>query len=420
MPGPTADPLAALQEGTARARRGAQGLADRPPVYAQISHHSARLAGESTVEFFRNARTFLRSELAADLFYAIDGPTIHYDVYNIEAEALGARLLWSEAQVPAFDPHRPLLDSADAHEKLRPVKPGRAGRMPYALEINARLRDLGLEPKVRFTGPISLAAALLGLEGLILAIQTEPQRVHALMRFLTREVVAPWIACQREGCGGRQTATGSDALASPPLLSVEMVREFCLGYIEELERLVGGIRLAGVWGESCTPEPRRLLDIKAAGSPGSIQVLDPDVSALGPAFFRAYAQEKGLSLVMGLDASLVGSGSLGQIRSRARRFIEEGGRNGKFVLFINDVPFDAPPESVRAVVSTACEYRVDAAGCAYVRAPAGPREPRWPTLEQVLGAVDQCLGPALSPRPARRFAGRPSGYSGGTEEANRS
>ena len=406
-----ADPLAGLREGAARAKRGALGLADRPPVYAQISHHSARLAGASTVEFFRDAKTFLRSELTADLFYGIDGPTIHYDVYNIEAEALGARLLWDEGQVPAVDPRRPLLDSPAAHERLRPPKPGQAGRMPYALEINARLQDLGLEPKVRFTGPISLAAALLGLEGLMLAIQTEPDRVHALMRFLTREVVAPWIACQREGCGGRLTATGSDALASPPLLGVEQVREFCLGYIQELERLAGGIRLAGLWGESCVPEPRQLLDIKAAGSPASIQVLDPDVTALGPAYFRAYAREKDLSLVMGLDANLVGAGDLEHIRARARRFIEEGGRDGRFVLFINDVPFDSAPERVRAVVSTACEYRADPGVSAYVRGTAG-REPPWPTLEQARFAVDQCLGPSPAQGPA--------GYSGGRPAASRS
>jgi hypothetical protein len=285
--------------------------------------------------------------------------------------------------------------------------------MPYALEINARLRDLGLEPKVRFTGPVSLAAALLGLEELILAVKTEPEQVHRLMRFLMHDVVAPWIACQREGCGGgRPTATGSDALASPPLLSVELVREFCLSYIEELERLAGGIRLAGLWGESRLPEPRALLDIKAAGSPGSIQVLDPDVTALGPAFFRDYAQEKGLSLVMGLDANLVGSGTLGEIRSRARRFIEEGGRTGRFVLFINDIPYDTEPERVRAVVSAAREYRADASGSAYVHQPGGPREPPWPTLDQALAAVSQCLGPS----PARRSAG----YRGGTPAARRS
>jgi hypothetical protein len=370
-----------------RAREGAQGLADTVPVYAQISHHSARLVGESTVGFFTDARKFIRAELATDIFYDIDGPTIHYDVYNIEAEALGARLLWQEGQIPAVDPRTPLLSGVDACESLPPVKAGASGRMPYVLEMNARLKDLGLAPKVRFTGLFTLAANLVGLEQLLFAIVSRPDSVHRMMHFLTHEVVAPWIVCQRERCGSRETATGSDALASPPLISVAMVREFCLAYVQELEKLVGGVRLAGLWGESAIREPRELLDVKLAGSPGSIQVLDPDVTLLGPSLFRRYADETGASLVMGLDASLVGCGGEADVASRATRFIEEAGLGGRFVLFINDIPFDAPVENVRAVVRAARCWEADSArGCYVRRRPAGP-EARAMTIADALRAV---------------------------------
>jgi hypothetical protein len=364
------------------------------PVYAQISSHAAGLFGESTIRFFRDAGTFLRCELAADLLYGIDGLSIHYDVYNIEAEALGARLIWEEGQIPAVDSRRPLLARAEGFESLAPLDMGRTGRMPYVLEMNERLMDAGLPPKVRFTGPFTLAANLLGLEELILAIVTAPERVHALMRFLTREVIAPWVVCQREHCGSRETATGSEALASPPLTTVEMVREFCLRYFQELEGLVGGVRLAGLWGESFASPPEALLDIKTAGSPGSIQVLDPDVSALGPAFFRGYAEKRGVSLVMGMDAHLVGRGPVSRIESRARQFIEEGGIRGGFVLFMNDIPFATPCENVRAVVSTARAYEADPAKGAYTRSEAGRKAPRWPGREEALRGAREVLGEA--------------------------
>ncbi len=60
-----------------RIKEGAAGLADRVPVYAQMSHHSARLAGKSTREFFTDAETFLECQLAADQIYGIDAPTTH-------------------------------------------------------------------------------------------------------------------------------------------------------------------------------------------------------------------------------------------------------------------------------------------------------------------------------------------------------
>ena len=388
--------LAWFREGVARTKKGSQGIADRVPVYAQISHHSARLVGESTIDFFTDAETFLRCELAADAFYEIDGPTIHYDVYNIESEALGARLIWSERQIPAIDPHNPLLSSVDAFESLSPIKMGMAGRMPYVLEINARLMDMGLAPKVRFTGLFTLAANLLGLQELILAIVTDPDRVHRLMRFLTHEIVAPWIICQREHCGGNETATGSDALASPPIISIEMIHEFCLRYIQELEQHVGGIRLAGLWGESYLPEPTELLDIKKVGSPGTIQVLDPDVTALGPAFFRKYADESDVGLVMGLDANLIGSGSVAEIASRTRRFIEDAGEAGWFVLFINDIPYDTQPENVRTVISVAHEYHADSSNTCYVQEQCDTTDKRWQTIEEVCLSVAKMMNRACS------------------------
>jgi uroporphyrinogen-III decarboxylase len=364
------------------------------PVSAQISSHAACLFGVSTIRFFREAATFLRCELAADLLYELDGLTIHYDVYNIEAEALGARLIWEEGQIPAVDSRVPLLASAEAFQGLPALKVGRAGRMPYVLEINRRLKDAGLSPKVRFTGPFTLAANLLGLEELILAIMTTPARVHALLQFLTREVIAPWVACQREHCGSNETATGSDALASPPITTVEMVGEFCLPYFRELEKLVGGIRLAGLWGESFVSSPRALLDIKAEGSPGSIQVLDPDVSALGPAFFRGYADERGVSLVMGMDAHLVGCGPVSRIESRAGSFIEEGGPRGRFVLFMNDVPLAAPCENVQAVVSVARSYRADLASGSYSRSGNGRSATRWLSREEAFRGAREVMGEA--------------------------
>ena len=357
-----------FEAGARRIKQGAAGLADTVPVYAQMSNHAARLAGVSTRTFFRDAATFLRCELDADLFYGLDAPTINYDVYNIESEALGAPLVWTEGEIPAIDPSQYLLKSVSDFRQLRPPPAGTAGRMPFVLEINRRLADLGLAPKVRFTGLFTLAANLVGLQELILAAMTEPEEVHEFLRFLTQEVVAPWIVCQREKSGVKVTATGSDALASPPLATVPMIHEFCLRYVQELEKSVGGIRLAGLWGESRVADPQELLAVKLAGSPGSIQALDPDVTALGPKYFRNFADQAGIDLIMGLDANLIGTGPVSAIVTRAQRFIEEGGQHGRFMLFMNDIPAATPSAHVQAVVATAREYHPDASRTQYVRA----------------------------------------------------
>ena len=155
-----------LREGIERMQKAVTGIPDRVPIYAQMSEHSAKLAGESTLKFFSDAETFLRCELAADEYYGLDAPTIHYDCYNIEVESLGAKFIWKEGVFPDVDPSRPLLGSVDDLKSLRPPKMGKDGRMPYVLEINKRLVDLGLSPKIRFCCAFSLAAKLLGTENL--------------------------------------------------------------------------------------------------------------------------------------------------------------------------------------------------------------------------------------------------------------
>jgi uroporphyrinogen-III decarboxylase len=322
-----------------------------------MAHHSAGLAGETTYDFFTNAEVFLRSELFADEFYGFDAPTISYDCYNIEAEAMGAKLLFNEDEVPEVNPQRPLLRSVSNYTKLKVPKPGKSGRMPYVLEINDRLIDIGLAPKIRFCGIFTLVCKIMGYENLIVSIETDPERLHKLMLFLTDEVLAPWIVCQREKSGVNATATGSEAFASPPLVTLEILEEFCIKYFKRLEDRVGGIRLAGVWGESKIKDPEKLLDIKRDGSKGMIQACDPDVTVLGPHFYKRYADKNDVGLIMGLDAGLIQRGPVSKIKVRTQKFIEEAGWDGRFVLFINDIPYDTSPENIHAVVTVARDHQ---------------------------------------------------------------
>ncbi len=346
-----------MRERMARLKQGIAGKADCVPACAQISHHAARLAAETTRDFYTDAEVFLACQLHAAELYELDSVPTHYDLYNIEAEALGAPMVWHEDQAPEADPARRLLQSVGDWRKLKAVSLGQAGRMPFVLEINHRLMDAGLAPKVRFCGPFTLAAKLLGLEKLVLACVTEPDEAHALMTFLTDEVIVPWIICQRDACGRVETASGADAYASPPILTVPMVREFCAAYFSRLEGTVGNIRLAGLWGERCLDDPRELLDIKRAGCGGALQALDPDVTALGPALFKRYADQRDMAIVMGMDAALIEQGPVSDIRSRAQLFIDQAGRDGRFVLFLNDVPYDTPPQHVHAAVAVAHGWR---------------------------------------------------------------
>ena len=68
-------------------------------IGAQSNDHSAHLAGVSTRRFFTDAPTFAHVQLLVTEYYQLDVLSNFWDVYNIEAEALGQR------PHPAIDRH---------------------------------------------------------------------------------------------------------------------------------------------------------------------------------------------------------------------------------------------------------------------------------------------------------------------------
>lgn len=63
-------------------------------VGAQSNDHSAYLAEVPTERFFTDAHTFARVQLLVSEYYRVDGPINFWDVYNVEAEAMGQKIIY--------------------------------------------------------------------------------------------------------------------------------------------------------------------------------------------------------------------------------------------------------------------------------------------------------------------------------------
>ena len=108
--------------------------------------------------------------------------------------------------------------------------------MPYVLEVMRRCYDLGLPVRIRFCSPFSLAVNIRGIEPLLIDMLTSPKFVHHLVTFLADEVLIPWVQTQREAIGQTEvSASGADAAASPPIVTVEILEEFVIPYVARNE-----------------------------------------------------------------------------------------------------------------------------------------------------------------------------------------
>lgn len=78
-----------------------QTAAKRPArflVGAQSNDYSAQLADVSPERFFNDAEVFARTQLLNSEYDRLDRPINFWDVYNIEAEALGQPVIYPVAE----------------------------------------------------------------------------------------------------------------------------------------------------------------------------------------------------------------------------------------------------------------------------------------------------------------------------------
>ena len=112
---------------------------DRPPFVPAVYEHKAALIGVTPSAMSRNAELLERA-LSRELdLYEPDVLTVGCDVYNIEAEAAGARVRFYETNDVPSIAGRPLRPGQDVRALAIP-DPERCGRMPVFLEAGRRIQ----------------------------------------------------------------------------------------------------------------------------------------------------------------------------------------------------------------------------------------------------------------------------------------
>lgn len=323
-------------------------------VGAQSNDHSAHLAGVSTNRFFTDAETFVQVQLLVTEYYKLDVLSNFWDVYNIEAEALGQKVVYHPGGIPDTDRTRPLIGTPSDLDRLSPPNPYRSGRMPWVLQINKNYLEMaGKLERVYFTAPFSLAVNIRGYENLVTDMFERPRFVHRLFRFLCDDVLGPYLEAMRKEVDIPDLLMdGRDAWASPPMISLDMMDEYIVAYTERLRNNLGGNLITrGNWGDAKSRDPERFFSQKCRCSPGSLSVLDPDLYEVGAERVKKYARQHNLSVAAGIDATLLKDGPIEAIVQRIKRYIDKMARDGRCMIHLNQIAAETPPEHVHAAVA---------------------------------------------------------------------
>ncbi len=320
--------------------------ADRIPFVPAIYEHKGALVGKTPSEICRNA-DYLYAGLKREAeLYDADMLVIGIDVYNVEAEALGCKVVYfdNSTEVPAIV--EPLIKEAADLDRLGLPDPSKDGRMPIYLDVAARLgRELGAEMILRgaVTGPFSLATSLMGLEKLLMASVEEPEWVEKMLAFCAQVTILFSKGFLARGV----EPIIFDSQATPQIASPRIFRQFLKPLYRDVVlpelKAAGGRYLPLIIGGNTTS----IIDDLIAT--GATQFLSDR-----PANLAKWC-EKGLAARVpvraNVDARLIHSGPVAAIRKQSMEILSGFHNHPGFLLGCGVVAYDCPAEHTHAILN---------------------------------------------------------------------
>jgi len=160
-----------------------------------------------------------------------------------EAEALGARVTFSEDQPPSVVEHSPLLEEDLRRGRL--LDPERDGRLPVFIRTMEEMkRHLEIAKGAYVTGPLTLAGELAGIKNVMKGMIKDGGLVKKLLEFTTNVA---------KGYARRLVDAGADIICilepSAALVSPRHYAQFSKASIEEISNSVTAITLLHICGD---------------------------------------------------------------------------------------------------------------------------------------------------------------------------
>lgn len=305
-----------------------------------IYEHCAALIGRRPWDVSRDGELLFQAQAAAFRRYGHRPAVVGVDIYNLEAEAYGARVDEPEGNgIPAITEH-PLADLAEVRT-LSPY-PLTAGRLPMVLAAAQRLQAAfpAADVRVPVAGPFSVTTNLVGFDNLLIAAFTEPDTAREALFQVARGQAGFCRAIRAAGLG----IAFFESAATPPLLSPEMFRTVALPPLRWLlgeASAILGTRVPCIMGGDTTPILPDLLGT------GTGYVICPAPGETDQAAFMAIMREHPeVTVRINLAPEITARGSWPEVKAEVDRIVNLVAGRPNTCLGTGALPFETSPETV--------------------------------------------------------------------------
>ncbi len=333
---------------TLRAVVAGEGAGPVPVAFIIDSPWLPNWAGMTLLDYFASeARWLEANRRAIDRFPDVLFLPGFWSEFGMctEPSAFGARPVWHEDEFPFAEP---VLADTEAIAGLAKPDPARHGLPPLVLKrlVHARGAIEEAGHAVRFAvarGPLNVAAFLMGNTEFLMALKTEPDRIHALLTTVT-DFLADWLRLQAE---------------TLPTIDGLFLLDDIVGFLGEDDFLTfAKPYLARAF--AAVDVSVRFFHNDAAG-----RVCAPHLAAIGVNLFN-FSSDHGLAEMRewtGGEVALMGNvpprdvlaaGSPEEVRAAVRAALDDAGDTGGLVLSCGGgMPPGVPTENIDAFLDAA-------------------------------------------------------------------
>jgi uroporphyrinogen decarboxylase len=318
--------------------------ADRIPFAPAIYEHKGRLVGQSPSEICRHGEMLYRSLHRELEVYDPDMLVIGIDVYNVEAEALGCKVVYFDDSNAIPGISAPLIEGPADLGRLGVPDPERDGRMPLYLEVAERIfPELGAEMIVRgaVSGPYSMASTLLGPEKFVFATVEDPAFSRRLLEFCAQVTIAFGKAFVARGVEPIVFDSRATPRVASPRLFHQLVMPVYRDFILPELKAAGARSVPLIIGGNTAAILDDLIET------GATQLLCDHAPKL--AEFSRKCLRARVPFRANVDALLVNRGPASAVRRAALEILSQCGEQPGFLLGCGVVAYDGNPEYVNAI-----------------------------------------------------------------------
>jgi uroporphyrinogen decarboxylase len=306
-----------------------------PVVY----EHAAAFIGKSPWEVSRDTELMYKAHAAAYEYYRHSPVTVGIDIYNLEAEAYGARVENPGGNgIPSIREHP--LKTVDTLKDLPLFKPEKDGRLPMLLEAALRLKREYPEADVRVpvSGPFSVAVNLLGIENLVMQAFTRGDVVREALARLGEGQVGFCKAVTEKGLG----ITFFESAATPPMISPDVFEGVEYPVLKEtMDRCsaITGRRTACIMGGDTAP----ILPVLLKTKPGFL-ICPAETDQIR--FMEQMSSVPTITVRINMNAGIIANGTWEEIQAEADRVLSIAQERPNTLIGPGVLAYTTPPKNV--------------------------------------------------------------------------